>query len=90
MNIFQLPATNFLRIAKSFCSNHAKNAKARTALILALCISAFSALKFVIQIVFPISSASLRRSSVSAAYCFGNSACGPSDNAFSGQLWTST
>ena len=27
---------------------------------------------------------------ISAAYCFGSSACGPSDSAFSGQLWTST
>ena len=25
-----------------------------------------------------------------SAYCSGNSACGPSDSAFSGQLWTST
>src|SRR5262249_36743154 len=37
----------------------------------------------------PTTAASLRRSSISAAYWFGSSACGPSDSAFSGQLWTS-
>src|SRR5881398_1086400 len=44
----------------------------------------------VYEMVFSITSARRRRSFIRLAYWFGSNACGPSDKAFSGQLWTST
>src|SRR5262249_20101591 len=41
------------------------------------------------EIALPITSARRRSCPIPSAYCFGSSAGGPSEGAFSGQLWTS-